>query len=128
MIDERDRGLVETARDLIRRRFRDGHHHIAAALRTASGRLFTGVHVEAHVGRITVCGEAVAIGTAATEGDTAIDTIVAVADTGTIVPPCGMCRELISDYAPGARVIVARHGEPVTVPVLELLPEKYSRG
>jgi cytidine deaminase len=83
--------------------------------------------VEAYVGRITVCGEAVAIGAAATGGDTEIETIVAVNELGTIVSPCGMCRELISDYAPDAQVISPRGEAPVKVPVLDLLPDKYVR-
>ena len=127
MITKQDQQLVEAARELIARRFREDHHHIAAALRTTSGLVFTGVHVEAYVGRIAVCGEAVAIGAAATGGDTNIEAIVAVNELGEIVSPCGMCRELISDYAPGAKVIIQRTGDPVAVPVLELLPDKYSR-
>jgi cytidine deaminase len=127
MIDRQDQQLIEIATELISKRFREGHHHIAAALRTVSGKIFTGVHVEAYVGRITVCGEAVAIGAAATGGDTEIDTIVAVNESGHIVSPCGMCRELISDYGPDAKVIIVRRGEPTKVPVLALLPDKYSR-
>ena len=122
-----DEELIQIARDLIAERYREDHHHIAAALRTKSGKVFTGVHVEAYVGRITICGEAVAIGAAATAGDTAIDTIVAVNELGQIVSPCGMCRELISDYGPNAKVIIPRDGKPVAVPVGELLPDKYSR-
>ena len=127
MIEEKDQQLVEIARELISKRFREGYHHIAAALRTTSGKIFTGVHVEAYIGRITVCGESVAIGAAATGGDTEIDTIVAVNELGTIVSPCGMCRELISDYSLEAKVIIVRQGEPIKVPILELLPDKYSR-
>ena len=126
-MDTRDHNLIEIATDLIDRRFVEGHHHIAAALQTRSGRIFTGVHVEAYVGRITLCAEAVAIGAAATDGDTDIETIVAVNELGAIVSPCGMCRELISDYAPDAEVIITRAREPVSVPVLELLPDKYVR-
>ena len=122
-----DLELIETARELIAKRYRENYHHIAAALRTRSGRVFSGVHLEAYVGRIAVCGEAIAIGAAATGGDTDIDTIVAVNELGTIVSPCGMCRELISDYSKDAKVIIERDGEPVKVAVSELLPDKYSR-
>ncbi len=122
-----DEELINVARELIAARFKEGCHHIAAALRTTSGRMFTGVHVEAYVGRITVCGEAIAIGAAATAGDTSIETIVAVNKLGEIVSPCGMCRELISDYSPEASVIIIRSGQPVNVPAMELLPDKYSR-
>ena len=122
-----DHDLIETARQLIAKRYREAHHHIAAALRTRSGRVFSGVHLEAYVGRIAVCGEAVAIGAAATGGDTDIDTIVAVNELGTFVSPCGMCRELISDYSKDAKVIIEREGQPVKVAVSELLPDKYRR-
>ena len=122
-----DQDLIQIARDLIALRYREDHHHIASALRTVSGKIFTGVHVEAYVGRITICAEAVAIGAAATAGDTQIDAIVAVNEMGTINSTCGMCRELIFDYAPQARVIIHRHGEPVTVPAPDLLPDKYTR-
>lgn len=127
IMEEEDKVLVEIARELITKRFKEDHHHIAAALRTTSGRIFTGVHVEAYIGRITVCGEAIAIGAAATGGDTDIDTIVAVNELGAIVSPCGMCRELISDYSPDAKVIIDRKGQPVKVDISELLPDKYSR-
>jgi cytidine deaminase len=127
VIEENDKILIETARELISKRFKEDHHHIAAALRTTSGKIFTGVHVEAYIGRITVCAEAVAIGAAATGGDTQIDTIVAVNELGAIVSPCGMCRELISDYSNNANVIITRKGQPMKVHVAELLPDKYSR-
>jgi len=126
-MDENDNKLIEIARALISKRFKEDHHNIAAALRTTSGNIFSGVHVEAYIGRITVCGEAIAIGAAASGGDTEIDTIVAVNELGDIVSPCGMCRELISDYSNNAKVIIVRNGKPVKVNVSELLPDKYTR-
>ncbi|MCJ7568446.1 MAG: hypothetical protein MUO58_12980, partial [Anaerolineales bacterium] len=45
--------------ELIAARFKEGCHHIASALRTTSGSIFTSVHVEAYVGRIAVCAEAI---------------------------------------------------------------------
>ena len=122
-----DEELINIARVLIAARFKEGCHHIAAVLRTTSGSIYSGVHVEAYVGRIAVCAEAIAIGAAATAGDTSIQTIVAVNELGEIVSPCGMCRELISDYSPEACVVVLRSGQPANVPVMELLPDKYSR-
>lgn len=120
-----DREIIQAARDIMLKRWVEGRHSIGAAIRTKSGNLFVGVHVEANCGRISICGEAVAIGVAATNGDTDISQIVAVTESGDIVPPCGMCRELISDYAPDAYVILQLEGEPRCVPVLDLLPEKY---
>ncbi len=125
MNDTVDHEIIQAARDLMLERYVEDRHSIGAALRTKSGKIFVGVHVEANNGRITLCGEAVAIGAAATAGDTDIDQIVAVTESGDIVPPCGMCRELISDYAPDVQVILEFDEGPKCVTVLELLPEKY---
>ena len=48
-----------------------------------------------------------------------------VTGSGDIVPPCGMGRELISDYAPNASVIIQRDNRLLAVPILDLLPDKY---
>lgn len=136
-LTDADLALIAAARDAITARYRPEWHVVGAALRTRSGRVFTGVHLEANVGRIAVCAEAVALGRAATEaGDTSVETIVAVrhpasdaADqTVRVVAPCGMCRELIADYAPDARVLVpGNDGAPVVRSVGALLPDKYTR-
>ena len=127
MIESADQALIDVAGRLIRERFKPDRHHLAAALRTASDAVFAGVHVEAYVGRIALCAEAVAIGAAATAGDMDVATIVAVDRQGHVVSPCGMCRELLLDYAPAAHVIILREGQPVAVPVRELLPDKCTR-
>ena len=126
-MEKRDHELVEQARELIKKRFLEDRHHIASVLRTASGQIFEGVHIEVYVGRMTVCGEAVAIGAAATAGDTDIDTIVAVDETGRVVSPCGMCREMIVDYSPGAKVILKVGDDLKVVPARDLLPYPYDQ-
>ncbi len=129
-----DRALVDTARAVLDARARPGRHEVAAALRTRTGAVHTGLHVESSIGRASICAEGVAIGGAAVAGDTEIDVIVAVLATEDggwrVVTPCGLCRELIGDYAPAARVIDydARRPDPVqVVPVEALLPGKTTR-
>jgi cytidine deaminase len=126
-LSESNRVLVEAARDIIARRGRDGYHEVGAALRTRSGHTFAAVHLEANVGRIAVCAEAVALGMAAAAGDTDVEAIVAVNRRGEVVSACGMCRELVSDYSPQATVIVPGAEELEAVPVGDLLPRKYER-
>ncbi len=107
-IELKDKELIENARAIIAKRFKEDYHHIGAALRTKSGKVFSAVHLEAYVGRVAVCAEAIAIGMAAAAGDTDIDTIVAVNSHGRVIPPCGICRELISDYSSNCKVIIRR--------------------
>lgn len=118
--------LITAARQLMEKRYVEGKHSMGSVLRTAQGQLFQGVHVEANCGRVTLCAEAVAVGAAATAGDTEITQIVAVTESGDIVPPCGICRELIADYAPTAFVILEIEGVIQGVPILDLLPQKYN--
>ena len=122
-----DTALIEAAREIIRKRYVPDRHHVGAALRTKAGQTFAAVHVEANVGSLAVCAEAVAIGMAAAAGDTDLDTIVAVRHEGQVVAPCGACRELISDYAPDARVIIPGENSEQVVPIAELLPNKYRK-
>lgn len=133
----KDRALIEAARDAIRKRYRNEWQEVGAALRTRDGRIITGVNIDAYLGRMAVCAEAVAIGRAITEaGDQGIETIVAVRhpkpdetdQSIAVVSPCGSCREIIHDYDAKARVIVPNGDEPTVATIAELLPNKYMRG
>ena len=124
-MNEDDKNLVQSARQIIKRCFKENYHHAGAALKTKKGKEYSAVHLEANVGRIAVCAEAIAIGMAAADGDSDIETIVAVDRLGKVISPCGMCRELISDYSPDAKVIVPFGQGEVIVPILDLLPNKY---
>jgi cytidine deaminase len=53
-IDLKDKELIEDARAIIAKRFKENYHHIGAALRTKSGKVFSAVHLEAYVGRVAV--------------------------------------------------------------------------
>ena len=137
MLSEKDKELIAAAIDAIRPRYRNKWQEVGAAMRTRDGRIVTGVNIDAYIGRIAVCAEAIAIGRAITEtGDRGIETIVAVrhpkpdeAGNIAVVSPCGICRELIHDYDAKARVIVPDNGrEPNVVTIGELLPNKYRRG
>ncbi len=136
-LSEEDLELIAAASEAIAKRYRNEWQEVGAALRTRDGRVITGVNIDAYLGRMAVCAEAIAIGRSITEsGDHGIETIVAVrhprpheADQHIrVVSPCGSCRELIHDYDPNARVIVPNGPTPSAVPIGELLPNKYTRG
>jgi cytidine deaminase len=136
MLSQRDQELVAAATQAISRRYKYDWQEVGAALRTRDGRIFTGVNLDAYLGRMAVCAEAVALGRAVTEtGETGIETIVAVRhpepietdQTIRIVSPCGSCRELIWDYDRNARVIVPAANGAEIAPIADLLPNKYSR-
>jgi len=132
-----DRALIEAARNAIRRRYRNDWQEVGAALRSRSGQVFVGVNVDAYLGRMAVCAEAIALGKMITDyGALGIDTIVAVRHPRPdepeqdikVVSPCGACRELVWDYDRNARVIVPSGNGPEVVTIGDLLPNKYTRG
>jgi cytidine deaminase len=134
-LTEADGQLIDEAKRKISCLYEDDKHHVGAALRTNSGNVVSAVHLEAYVGRIAVCAEAIAIGSAISSGERHFDTIVAVKHPYSdemdreirLVSPCGMCRELISDYSPDCFVILDIDGELRKTKVRELIPLKYSR-
>jgi cytidine deaminase len=134
---KKDRKLIDAATAAIKSRYRNDWQEVGATLRTRSGRIFSGVNLDAYLGRMAVCAEAVALGRALVDiGDDGIESIVAVRHPPptdkdqniAVVSPCGACRELIFDYDRKARVIVPNGRAPRAVPIAELLPNKYSRG
>ena len=127
VLNDANISLLDRARSIIALRQRQEWHHIGCAIRTRSGAVFAAVHLEAYVGRVAVRAEAIAVGMAAAAGDTDISVIVAVNRAGEVVAPCGICRELISDYAPDAAVIVPGAEGPERVSIRTLLPNKYTR-
>jgi cytidine deaminase len=126
-VDTADLQLIDVAKSIIALRSKPEFHEVGAALRTRSGKIFSAVNVKANVGRVSVCAEAVAIGMAASAGDTDIERIVAVDYNGKVISPCGMCREMISDYAPEAHVIVPGDDGLEVLKVAELLPHKFCK-
>lgn len=135
LITIEDQTLIASAQEIITKRYEWERHHVGAALRTKTGEIFTAVHVEASLGRVTICAEAMVIGKAISEGYKEFDTIVAVRHPDPdsiereikVVSPCGMCRELIVDYGQDCKVIVSEAGQLLKVGIAELLPLRYTR-
>lgn len=97
---------------------------VGCALVTVAGNVYLGVCVDTACS-MGYCAEHNAIGTMITAGESHIATIVAVRQDGTILPPCGRCREFIHQVDPGnaqTRVIV-RKG--TVKPLAELLPDHW---
>ena len=132
-VTEDDLKLIELAKDAIRKGYRENWHSIGAALRTADGTVFTSIHFDATVGRISVCAEPIAMSNALMAGHTRLDTIVAVKHPKEkngrpdyqVVSPCGMCREMITDYDSEAKVIIMTEDGLRKLLMRDLLPYKY---
>lgn len=121
--------MIRAATEILKRRYRRRRHEVGAAVLTRSGRIFAGVHTEASVGSCDICAEWAAISMAVAAGEEDLEAIVAVRwrpgwKQARVVPPCGTCRELISDFGDVA-VIYRTNGTLRKSPVSKLLPSKY---
>jgi cytidine deaminase len=83
---------------------------VGAAVRAKSGRIFTGCNVENATYGLTLCAERVAIFKAVSEGERGFDAVAVVADTDTLTPPCGACRQILWEFCGDAEVILANLG------------------
>ena len=80
---------------------------VGAAVRAKSGRIFTGCNVENATLGLTCCAERVAIFKAVSEGEHGFDAIAVAADTDTLTPPCGPCRQIIWEFCGDVPVVLA---------------------
>jgi cytidine deaminase len=99
---------------------------VGAAVRTVDGKVYTGCNVESASYGLTVCAERVAIWKALSEGERKFSELAIVADTQTLTPPCGTCRQIIWEFAKDATIILGNlHGESQIVSIRELLPRAF---
>ena len=81
------------------------NYHVGAALRAADGSVFTGCNVENSAYPASICAERTALVKAVSEGRREFDTlIVATRNAGS---PCGHCRQMLYEFAPNLRVVMA---------------------
>ena len=102
------------------------HYPVGAALRTKTGRIYTGVNVENAVYPHTMCAERVAVFKAVSEGVTEFDVIAVATNNGG--SPCGGCRQVLAEFGLDTIVLIA-DGEgklQKEMTVSELLPEAFT--
>ena len=100
-------------------------YRVGAALRTTDGTLFTGCNIESAAYSPTICAERTALVKAISEGYRQFDAIAVVTRNGG--SPCGVCRQLLYEFAPTMTVIIADLEGKVhhVLPLCDLLPHGF---
>ena len=99
---------------------------VGAAVRTNSGKIYTGCNIESASFGLTVCAERVAIWKALSEGEREFTNLAIAADTKVLTPPCGTCRQIIWEFAKHADILLANpHGLRESVHIEHLLPRAF---
>ena len=99
---------------------------VGAAVKAASGKVYTGCNIESASYGLTVCAERIAIWKALSEGERQFTELAIVADTETLTPPCGTCRQIIWEFARNATIVFANlNGETDKFQIADLLPRAF---
>ena len=99
---------------------------VGAAVRTENGKVYTGCNVESASYGLTVCAERVAIWKALSEGERQFTELAVVADTESLTPPCGTCRQIIWEFCKHATIVLANlRGQRETLSIKDLLPRAF---
>jgi cytidine deaminase len=106
-------------------------HQVGSAIRLANGKVYTGCNVENSSYGATVCAERVAVWKAVSEEGPHIEIVEVVVATHSSPPwsPCGMCRQVINEFASidCAIHLVNKSGEIRSFTHQELLPHGFDR-
>jgi cytidine deaminase len=105
LTDEDRRHLLDLANETRRRAYAPySNYFVGAALRTRSGRLFTGCNVESAAYPTSMCAERIAIFKAVSEGEKEFDVIAVVTSNGG--SPCGGCRQVMAEFGLDTVVLI----------------------
>ena len=100
---------------------------VGAAALTASGRIFPGCNIENAAYPACLCAERVALVSAYAAGEHEIVALAVVADTPGPASPCGTCRQVILELAPGCVITLANmRGDTLQTTPDALLPGGFT--
>jgi len=100
---------------------------VGSAVLASSGEIVSGCNVENAAYGEALCAERVAVAAAVAQGLTSFEEIAIASESDEPAPPCGSCRQTMSEFAPDLLVSsYARNGKTATWRLSELLPEAFA--
>lgn len=101
--------------------------HVGAALITGDDKVYQGANIESSSYGLTICAERTALFQALLDGKRDFKAIAVVSDSDDFCPPCGACRQVLSDYcSPEMEVILSNKEETKVLKLKELLPFSFN--
>jgi cytidine deaminase len=98
---------------------------VGAALLTTSGHIYTGCNIENVAFSPSVCAERTAIFKAVSDGEREFVAIAVVTQNG--IPPCGVCRQVMMEFAPDITLVIANlTGDYYVTTLSELFPNAFA--
>lgn len=97
-------------------------YQVGAALRSGSGKVYTGCNVESASYGATICAERSAVAQMVSAGEREIAAVAVFVDAPAPATPCGICRQVLVEFADDAPVVCACPTARVESRLSELLP------
>ncbi|MEO1909142.1 MAG: cytidine deaminase [Paracoccus sp. (in: a-proteobacteria)] len=123
--------LLDAARDVRENAYAPySKFKVGAAIRSASGAVYTGCNVENVAYPEGTCAEAGAIAAMVAAGETRLTEVAVIADSPSPVPPCGGCRQKLVEFAEGHTpvLLATTDGGRMETTVGDLLPGRFDAG
>jgi cytidine deaminase len=100
---------------------------VGAALLASDGSISEGCNVENAAFPAGICAERGAVSAAVARGNRSFETILIATEADEPTPPCGMCRQVLVEFAPHLLVVSAtRDGREARWTLDELLPKAFT--
>lgn len=122
-----DRNLIDMAAEVMQNSYSPySEFKVGAAIECADGSVFAGCNVENAAFRVGVCAETAALAAAVSAGHREFKRIAVISEGSSYCFPCGMCRQMLNEFAPNLEVLCARaDGRYVSYPLTSLLPMAF---
>jgi cytidine deaminase len=102
------------------------HFRVGAALLDSAGRIHSGCNIENATYGLTLCAERVAVFKAISEGAREFTRIAIAADTETLTPPCGACRQILWEFCSDIEIVLVNlRGVSEIMRLKELFPRAF---
>jgi cytidine deaminase len=99
---------------------------VGAAVEDENGRVYTGCNVENATYGLTMCAERAAIFKGISEGARRFRRVAVAADTVTLTPPCGACRQLLWEFCGDVDIVLVNlQGKTETHRLAQLFPRPF---
>lgn len=98
---------------------------VGAALLTKEGKVFTGCNIECASFGGTNCAERTAVFKAVSEGYQEFTAIAVVSAGESFTYPCGICRQVLNEFASDIDIVLDNHGEMQVINLKEMLPYSF---
>lgn len=125
-LSESLRELVDSARQGAAHAYAPySQYPVGAAVRGASGEIYTGCNVENASYGATICAERVAMGKLVSAGETVVTEVAVWTAAGEPALPCGICRQVLAEFGKNAVVVVASPASVRQTTLSDLFPEPF---